>query len=175
MACLISVASVAPSALAATSIAVVGMKPHIETSNSSTTRQSSRGSRFADFVDRELVFAQRRALVFVVIEVGAGQDADRLLLVFQHGGDGAPDLLRVVVAMRAEADRDEREIAEEVLEKGQLHFQRVLARMRPRVLGEERRLRHQRVGERACRSATSPSGVRHAPSRLMAAKCPAPV
>ena len=50
--------------------------------------------------------------------------------------------------MRAKTDGHGREVPEDALQEQELHFERMLARMRTRVLDEQLRLRHQRVRER---------------------------
>ena len=50
--------------------------------------------------------------------------------------------------MRAEADRDEGEIAHEVLQERELHLERVLAGVRSGVFGEQLRALHERVRQR---------------------------
>ena len=98
-----------------------------------------------DLIDRELVLPQRLLLVLVVIEVGAGQDADRVGLACDHVGDRVSDLLAHVVTRHAETHRNEREVvAEELLEKWELNFEGMFACVCARVIGEQLRLRHQR-------------------------------
>src|SRR5205085_3357448 len=73
---------------------------------------------------------------------------DAAVIAADGVGDGLADLFAVVVAGRAEADGYEGELAEEVLQKRELHFQRVLARVRAPVLGQQLGALHERARQR---------------------------
>jgi hypothetical protein len=84
-----------------------------------------------------------------VVEIGAGQDADRLRLRVHHISNRAADFLAHLVSRSAEADRDERKLSQKTLEERQLDLERVLACMGGVVLAEKSGLRDERVREDA--------------------------
>ena len=62
--------------------------------------------------------------------------------------DCIADLLAIRIARRGETKRYKRECAEELLEKRELNFERMLARVRLPVIAQQPCLRHERIRER---------------------------
>src|SRR5262249_16510707 len=90
-----------------------------------------------DFFDGKIVLPNGRRLIFVVIEVGGGEQ-ENVIVGGQNLAERVADGGQRGEVQRAESNRDKRKTGIKDLQKGNLHFERVFAFVSERILTKER-------------------------------------